>query len=74
MYSLGAILYECVTGRPMYEGTLPEVYRKIQEESPPPPNKLDSRISRDLSVVCQRALARNPKDRYASAEALAKVD
>jgi eukaryotic-like serine/threonine-protein kinase len=73
VYSLGAILYECLTGRPPFRaGTPLETLMQVQHEEPEPPRKARSGVPRDLEVVCLKCLRKDPSRRYASAEALAE--
>jgi hypothetical protein len=72
VYALGAILYECLTGRPPFCGDTPlETLLQVVERPPVPLRALNPRIEGDLELVCLRALARDPQERYGSAEALA---
>jgi serine/threonine-protein kinase len=72
VYSLGAILYELLTGRLPYRMPTPldATYGAILE-SPMPPSQLHAGIPRSLDVVCLKCLEWNPVDRYPAAEALA---
>jgi WD40 repeat protein/tetratricopeptide (TPR) repeat protein/predicted Ser/Thr protein kinase len=72
VYSLGALLYALVCGRPPFRGKGPEVLRQVQHDDPPPPRRLAPRLHRDLETVCLKAMAKRPQDRYASALALAE--
>jgi WD40 repeat protein/tRNA A-37 threonylcarbamoyl transferase component Bud32 len=71
-YALGAILYECLTGRPPFQGEdALEVWEKLQVSEPVPPSRLNRRVDRDLETVCLKCLRKDPAQRYDSAEALA---
>lgn len=75
VFSLGAILYEILTGRPphVWEGGIrPDDWpRLVREAHIPGPRSLHPGASAALEAVCLKALARDPADRYASARALA---
>jgi serine/threonine-protein kinase len=73
VYGLGAVLYEVLTGRPPFSGAdTAEVLRKVQEEEPAPPRRLDPAVPAALEAVCLRALAKEPNDRHASAAQVAQ--
>jgi serine/threonine-protein kinase len=71
IYSLGATLYEILTGRPPYEGTIQEIIRKVESDPVVPPRKLMPDLHPALEAVCLTCLEKNPRDRYSSAAALA---
>jgi tetratricopeptide (TPR) repeat protein len=68
VYGLGATLYTLVAGRPPYDGdSFLDILRKVETEDPP---RLQG-LPRDLERVILKAMARDPRDRYATAAALA---
>jgi hypothetical protein len=69
IYSLGAVMYALLTGRPPFQGaTQLEIFRQISDESPSRPPG----IHRNLATICLKCLEKNPLHRYSSAEALAR--
>ena len=72
IYSLGAILYELLTGRPVFREENPlDTLLAVMAGEPVPPRTLNPRIPRPVQIICMKCLARGPDDRYASAAALA---
>ncbi|WP_165227046.1 protein kinase domain-containing protein [Aquisphaera insulae] len=73
IYSLGAILYEALTGRPPFRAaTGAETERQVIHDDPVPPKRLNSRVPRDLETICLTCLNKDPRLRYADADALAR--
>ncbi len=72
LYAVGAVLYECLVGRPPHKGeTLERVLYSIMNKDPTPLWKQRPEISEGLSRVVECALARSPASRFASASAMA---
>jgi serine/threonine-protein kinase len=72
VYSLGAILYHMLTGRPPFQAGSPgETLWLVLEQDPVPPRVLNPRVSSDLEMITMRCLQKQPGLRYASAAALA---
>ena len=72
VYSLGAILYELLTGRPPFRAETPlDTLMDVLGTDPPTPRSLNPRIPRGLELICMKCLAKDPQQRYASAQMLA---
>lgn len=72
VYSLGASLYHAVTGQPPFTAqSIAEVFHKILSADPIPPRILNARIDRDLDTVCVKALEKEPRRRFATAQEFA---
>jgi serine/threonine protein kinase/tetratricopeptide (TPR) repeat protein len=73
IYALGAILYECLTGRPPFRGvTLAETLEQVRTRDPVAPREFMREIPRELEVICLHCLHKEPERRYLSAAALAE--
>jgi WD40 repeat protein len=75
VYSLGAMLYTLLSGRPPFEYVWCDVTAlmdRVKLGEFPPPRKVNPRVPRALEAVCLRAMATRPADRYASATELAE--
>ena len=69
LYSLGIVLYEMLTGKVPFTGDTPvEIAMKHLSQVPEPPSALRPEVPHDLDAVVMRALAKDPDQRYASAE------
>jgi WD40 repeat protein len=72
IYSLGAILYECLTGRPPFRGqTLVETLDLVRSQEPVPPTHWQKKVPPDLETICLKCLRKEPEQRYTSAAELA---
>src|SRR5437660_3627428 len=69
LYSLGIVLYEMLTGHVPFTGDTPvEIAMKHLSQVPEPPSKLRPQVPHDLDAVVMRAIAKDPDQRYGSAE------
>ncbi|MEM9660252.1 MAG: WD40 repeat domain-containing serine/threonine protein kinase, partial [Planctomycetota bacterium] len=72
VYSLGVTLYEMLTLEPAFSGDdRQELLSKIAFAEPRPPRRIDATISADLETIVLKAVAKDPEERYASAQELA---
>ncbi len=73
VYSLGAILYAMLTGRPPFEGKSQlETLMRVLQEEPTIPRQLDRNIPKDLEAICLKCLEKNAADRYLTATDLSE--
>src|ERR671938_819203 len=69
LYSVGIVLYEMLTGKVPFTGDTPlEIAMKHLSEVPVPPSEIRSEVPEDLDLIVVRSLAKDPADRYSSAE------
>jgi len=69
VYSLGAVLYECLTGHPPFEGANPmEVIKRVVEDDPLPPRSLNAKIPSDAETICLHAMEKDLDRRYKTAK------
>ncbi|HMO12819.1 MAG TPA: protein kinase [Pirellulaceae bacterium] len=72
IYGLGAILYECLTGRPPFMGSSTwEILEAVAHREPVSITSLRAGVPRDLVTICSRCLDKRPERRFASARELA---
>ncbi len=73
VYSLGAILFEMLTGRPPFQCDSPlDTLVQVLEGEPPRPKRLRPGLPRSLELICMKCLEKNPSERYQTAAALAE--
>lgn len=70
IYSVGVLLYYCLTGSPPFSGDLKSLVGQQLNEKPVPPRRLNKSISLHMESIILRALAKDPADRYPSAQAM----
>ena len=70
IYSLGTTLYHLLTGVVPFQGTEEEILGNVQIGRYQQPRKVNRQTPRALEAICLKAMARSPKDRYASARAM----
>ena len=69
LFSLGTLLYECIAGKPPFDGvTRIEICTKVIRDDPPPPSRFNPNINAALDQITLKALAKKPEDRYQTAD------
>jgi PAS domain S-box-containing protein len=71
VYSLGAVLYQLLTGELPFRGTRLALLHQVLHGEPRPPRSVNDKVPRDLETICLKAMAKEPGRRYATAEAFA---
>ncbi|HEY1191795.1 MAG TPA: serine/threonine-protein kinase, partial [Gemmata sp.] len=72
VYALGAVLYECLTGRPPFQcASMVETLDQVRTQEPVPPSRVRGAVPLDLETICLKCLRKKPEKRYASAAELA---
>jgi serine/threonine protein kinase/tetratricopeptide (TPR) repeat protein len=73
LFALGALLYECIAGKPAFSGSsVIEIGAQILHVDPPPPSTINPRVPKELDRITLKALAKRPEARYQSAAAMIK--
>ncbi len=71
LFALGALLYECIAGKPAFSGaSVIEIGAQILHVDPPPPSTINPRVPKELDRIALKALAKRPDARYQSAAAM----
>jgi tetratricopeptide (TPR) repeat protein len=69
LFSLGTLLYECIAGKPPFDGiSRIEICTKVIRDDPPPPSQFNSGISGQLDRITLKALAKKREERFQSAD------
>ncbi|MEJ1375983.1 MAG: protein kinase [Candidatus Sedimenticola sp. (ex Thyasira tokunagai)] len=73
IYSIGVLLYHLLTGKePFADNDVLRVIHNVRANDPEPPRKINPLIPQDLEIICLKSLAKDPQERYTTAESLAE--
>ena len=71
VFSLGTVLYEMATGKKPFQGeTAVALFDELLHTAPPPPTSLNPQLPKEIDTIVQKALEKDPRDRYKSAKEL----
>lgn len=70
LYSVGVLIYHCLTGRTPFDGDIESISRSQLREEPEPLSKLNRNVPKQLEAVVMRALSKDPANRHPSASAM----
>jgi serine/threonine-protein kinase len=70
VYSVGVLLYHCLTGRPPFSGDIKSLARQHMHKDPTPPRRINRRITPGMEAVIMKSLSKDPRERYFSANAM----
>lgn len=73
IYSLGAILYELLAGRPIHTGGVTRVLFKLMHDAPTRPSEVRDNVDPNLEAICLKAISRRSEDRFATAAEFAEA-
>jgi serine/threonine-protein kinase len=73
IYSSGVLLYQLLTGEKPFEGGLTAIMHKVLNTEPPPPSALSVTVPHAFDAVVQKAMAKRPDERFASAHDFARA-
>lgn len=74
IFALGALLYECISGRPAFSGaSVIEIGAQVLHVDPPPPSRFNPLIPPELDRITMKALSKRPEARYQTAQEMLKA-
>ena len=73
VYSLGVMMYEMLTGRLPFDGTIASMFEQILAGKPEPPSHYNAGLDRRLEAICLTAMAKSETERFSSARLLAET-